>query len=159
MQTWVTFSNATGEPRRRCGYAATTGTPNSAFLRLVKPRFGGTPLLDDKLSGMESFFASVPLQYLHHDDRINPRSIGSNIRGLIEEFVAKRPQLHVALGWWAPTDDGAGVLKVFDGQHKAAAQILLGVHELPIRVFVEPDTKVLLQANTNAGGEAPPSGV
>jgi hypothetical protein len=40
---------------------------------------------------------------------------------------------------------------VFDGQHKAAAQIMLGVRELPVRVFVEPDTDVLLRANTNAG--------
>jgi hypothetical protein len=110
------------------------------------------PLLRDKLSGMDTFFAAVPLEYLHHDDRINPRSIGSNIRGLIEEFLEKRPQLHVALGWWAPTEDGAGAVKVFDGQHKAAAQILLGVRELPVRIFVQPDTKVLLQANTNAGG-------
>lgn len=111
------------------------------------------PLLHDKLSGMQSFFASMPLEYLHHDDRINPRSIGSNIRGLIEEFIEKRPQLHVALAWWAPGEDGAGALKVFDGQHKAAAQILLGVRNLPVRVFVEPDTNVLLQANTNAGGK------
>ena len=111
------------------------------------------PLLRDKLSGMQSFFAPFPLQYLHHDDRINPRSIGSNIRGLIEEFLGKRPQLHVGLAWWEPTEDGAGTLKVFDGQHKAAAQILLGVRELPMRVFVEPDTNVLLQANTNAGGK------
>ena len=110
-------------------------------------------LLRDKLSGMQSFFASFPLKYLHHDDRINPRSIGSNIRGLIEEFLGKRPQLHVALAYWEPTEDGAGTLKVFDGQHKAAAQILLGVRELPMRVFVEPDTNVLLQANTNAGGK------
>ena len=110
------------------------------------------PLLRDKLSGMQSFFAPFPLEYLHHDDRINPRSIGSNIRGLIEEFLGQRPQLHVGLAWWEPTEDGAGTLKV-RRQHKAAAQILLGVRELPMRVFVEPDTNVLLQANTNAGGK------
>ena len=111
------------------------------------------PLLHDKLSGMNTFVGQFPLAYLHHDDRINPRSIGSNIRGLIEEFVDRRPQLHVALGWWAPEGDGSGKLRVFDGQHKAAAQILLGVRELPVRVFVDPDTNVLLQANTNAGGK------
>ena len=111
------------------------------------------PVHDDKLSGMRSFFGTFPLEYLHHDDRINPRSIGSNIRGLIEEFLQKRPQLHVALAWWAPETDGAGPLKVFDGQHKAAAQILLGTRELPVRIFLEPDTNVLLQANTNAGGK------
>lgn len=66
--------------------------------------------------------------------------------------MKKRPQLHVALAWWAPETDNTGRVKVFDGQHKAAAQILLGVRALPVRVFVEPDTNVLLQANTNAGG-------
>lgn len=108
-------------------------------------------LYKDPLSNMEYFFGLFPLEYLHHDDRINPRTIGSNIRALIEEFMKKRPQLHVGLGWFAPEADGTGKLKVFDGQHKAAAQILLGVKELPVRVFLEPDTNVLLQANTNAG--------
>ena len=115
-------------------------------------------MMHDKLSGMNTFVAQFPLEYLHHDDRINPRSIGANIRHLITEFLAKRPQLHVALGWWAPDsersgEEQSGKLRVFDGQHKAAAQILLGVRELPVRVFVEPDTDVLLQANTNAGGK------
>ncbi len=55
------------------------------------------PIYHDKQSGMDSFFAALPLEYLHHDDRINPRSIGANIRGLIEEFLHKRPQLHVGL--------------------------------------------------------------
>jgi len=122
-----------------------------AFASMGNTAIEDAPLYRDSLSDMKYFFAVVPLPFLHHDDRINPRTIGANIRGLIEEFMKKRPQLHVALAWWAPESDGAGRLRVFDGQHKAAAQILLGVKELPVRVFVEPDTNVLLQANTNAG--------
>lgn len=109
------------------------------------------PIYYDKLSDMTYCFVKLPLEYLHHDDRINPRPIGSNIRGLIEEFMRKRPQLQVSLAWWAPGPDGTGQVKVFDGQHKAAAQILLGTRELPVRLFIEPDINVLLQANTNAG--------
>lgn len=109
------------------------------------------PVWRDPLSGMEYFFALLPLSHLHHDSRINPRGIGVNIRGLIEEFHLKRPQLHVALAWWSPEAEDEGTVNVFDGQHKAAAQILLGTRLLPIRVFLRPDLRVLLEANTNAG--------
>ncbi|MGA2280242.1 MAG: hypothetical protein ABSG80_08070 [Verrucomicrobiota bacterium] len=47
------------------------------------------PLFKDSLSGIDYFFAVFPLEFLHHDDRINPRGIGSNIRGLIEEFMQR----------------------------------------------------------------------
>lgn len=110
------------------------------------------PVYQDKLSGVESFFAEIPIAYLHHDAKINPRPIGGSLRGLMEEFFKRRPQLHVALAW---TDlDGAagnGRLHVFDGQHKASAQVLLGTRKLPVRIFLNPDINVLLTTNANAG--------
>ena len=116
-------------------------------------RVQSASLHKDSLSDAEYFFAVVPLEYIHHDDRINPRDIGTNVRKLIEEFLRGRPQLHVGLAWWAPEKDGAGELKLFDGQHKAAAQIMLGAKQLPVRVFVEPDINLLITTNTNAGSD------
>ena len=127
------------------------GTVEFSFPHAGDNQIHSAPLYVDKLSGDQYFFAVVPLEYIHHDESINPRSIGSNIRGLIEEFLEKRPQLHAGLAWWTCEPNDSGSLRLFDGQHKAAAQIMLGVRELPVRVFVDPDVNVLTQANTNAG--------
>ena len=108
------------------------------------------PLFVDKLSKLRYFFAEVPIEYLHHDDRINPRGIGGSLAGLVEEFHRGNPQLHVALAW-LDRDRGRGLVKVFDGQHKVSAQVLLGVRALPVRVFVDPDPDLLLTTNTKAG--------
>ena len=93
----------------------------------------------------------LPIEYLHHDMRINPRAIGSNLRKLVEEFFQGMPQLQISLAWTEVADNHAAKIQVFDGQHKAAAQILLGERFLPLRVFVNPDEDTLLTANTNAG--------
>ena len=57
----------------------------------------------------------------------------------------------MTLAWWTPGSNDSGKLKLFDGQHKAAAQILLGAKKLPVRVFMNPSVDVLIQTNTNAG--------
>ncbi len=143
------FLNEFGGAKAQIKYRIESDTLYYSFPD-VNPKSYATPIFSDKLSGMRSIFIEIPIEYLHHDSRINPRAVGSRIRGLIEEFLEKRPQLHIALGW-ASLDDKNMKVHIFDGQHKAVAQILLGVKGLSVRVFLEPDLNLLLEANTNAG--------
>ncbi len=121
-----------------------------SFPHLDDNSISSTKIFQDDLSGFRYFFAKLPIQYLAHDNHINPRSIGSNISKLVEEFFQKRPQLHVPLGWIKSAGNESAI-HVFDGQHKAAAQIMLGIKSLPVRVFIDPDPDTLITANTNAG--------
>ena len=105
-----------------------------------------TQVFIDNLSKEKSCFAEVPIEYLFHDEIINPRGINNSIGKLIKEFDKKNPQLHLSL---VRIDNGK--LKIFDGQHKAVAQILLGTKKLVVRIFLEPNIDRLTETNTNAG--------
>ncbi|MFN3195279.1 MAG: HNH endonuclease domain-containing protein [Chlorobiota bacterium] len=110
-----------------------------------------TKIYKDKLSGLEYFFIVLPLEYIYHDDKINPRTIGSNIKKLISEFYSGNPQLHISLGWIDIEESNSTKVKIFDGQHKAAAQVLLGAKEIPIRVFINPNEDLIILTNFRAG--------
>ena len=107
-----------------------------------------TEIFLDTLSNEKTAFISVPIEYLYHDDKINPRGINSSISLLIKEFHKSNPQLHLSL---ARIDDGK--IKIFDGQHKAVAQIMLGVRNVVVRLFIEPDVDRLVETNTIAGSK------
>ena len=103
-------------------------------------------IFSDNLSKEQTCFIEVPVEYLFHDEIINPRGINNSIGKFIKEFDKKNPQLHLSL---ARIEDGK--LKIFDGQHKAAAQILLGTRKFVVRVFLQPNIDRLTETNTNAG--------
>ena len=105
-------------------------------------------IFTDVLSGEKTAFINVPLAYLYHDEVVNPRGINSSIRLLIKEFYKSNPQLHLSL---ARIEDEK--IKIFDGQHKAVAQIVLGVKSILVRLFINPDLDRLIETNTNAGSK------
>ena len=102
----------------------------------------------DELSGEMTAFIKVPLAYIYHDEIINPRGINGSISLLIKEFHKPNPQLHLSLGRISN-----GKILIFDGQHKAVAQIMLGINNLVLRLFINPDIERLIETNTNAGSK------
>lgn len=104
----------------------------------------------DPKSNEKTIFIRLPIEYLYHDDIINPRGINSSISLLVKEFYKGNPQLQISLARIDSTDKK---IKVFDGQHKAAAQILLGARDILLRVFVETDMQRLIDTNLRAGKE------
>lgn len=119
-----------------------------SFDRIGDTSIHKSELFTDKLSREVTAFINVPLAYIYHDDVVNPRGINSSISLLIKEFHKPNPQLHISL---ARIDDNK--IKIFDGQHKVVAQIMLGVESILIRLFVAPNIDRLIETNTNAGSK------
>lgn len=117
-----------------------------SFSEIGDNRIYETKIFEDKLSNEKTCFIEIPIEYLFHDEIINPRGINNSIGKLVKEFDKGNPQLHLSL---IRIDDNK--LKVFDGQHKASAQILLGIRKLVVRIFLNPNIDRLTETNTNAG--------
>lgn len=119
-----------------------------SFDDIEDPTARRTEIFEDELSGEKTAFIRVPLQYIFHDELINPRGINSSISLLIKEFYKTNPQLHLSL---ARIDQKK--IKIFDGQHKAVAQIMLDAKSIVVRLFLDPNVERLTETNTNAGSK------
>jgi hypothetical protein len=127
-------------------YTLNNGKMQYSFSELGDAKIYESEIFDDKLSGEKTVFVNIPIEYIYHDSLINPRGINSSISLLVKEFYKGNPQLHISL---ARVNDGK--ITVFDGQHKAVAQILLGNRKLLLRLFLDPNVDRLTETNTNAG--------
>ena len=116
-----------------------------AFSQIGDDTIRTSEIFTDRLSHEKTAFIQVPLQYLYHDEVINPRGLNSSIGLLIKEFYKGNPQLHISLARL----EGNRIM-IFDGQHKAVAQIMLGAKALIVRLFIDTDVDRMIETNTTA---------
>ncbi len=92
------------------------------------------------------FYALVPVQYLKNDKDLQPRALRDQSMWALYRHFQRNTQL-------APSIcriDGHGGLLLFDGQHKAAAQIWAGRKAVECKVYIRPVPKVLKETNLEA---------
>jgi len=108
------------------------------------------PIIEDSIDkSIKSFVGMIPFSIIFHDQTVNPRSI-VDLEPLIEEFYHKNPQLFPSLAMLETDVDGNGTINVFDGQHKAAAQLYNRSQNLFLRVFINADKTKIKRTNLRA---------
>jgi hypothetical protein len=138
-------------PRRQdVGAKINTNKITISWLDDDKARTETFDILDDYgTPPAKSFVGLVPFTCLYHDGEINPRSI-VDLEPMIEEFYNGYPQLQPSLGTLTIDQSGKSKIYLFDGQHKAAAQLYAGHDRLFVRVFVNCDKSKLKETNYRA---------
>ena len=103
------------------------------------------------VTGWNYFYATLPIDILGSDDD-HDQDIGLQPRYLIPDKVFElfrhfqtSPVLQPSLGRIVD-----GRVRLFDGQHKAAAILWNGHRELECKIYVEPDMRLLNQTNISA---------
>jgi hypothetical protein len=92
------------------------------------------------------FYVLVPVEYLRNDKELQPR--GLRVRSMWDLYRHFQRNTQLAPSICRFTE--LGELLLFDGQHKAAAQIWSGRKEVECKVYVRPNPKQLKETNLDA---------
>jgi hypothetical protein len=97
-------------------------------------------------TGWRYFYALIPVQYLNNDKDLQPRALRQlSMWGLYRHFQ-RNTQLSPSICRF----DEDGKLLLFDGQHKAAAQIWAGKKAVECKVYIRPVAKQIKETNLEA---------
>ena len=125
---------------------------NETSLRIESANFTGEfQVYHSPQKGWDYFYATLPIDVLGSDDS-NKDEVGLQPRYLIYDKVFElfrhfqtNPVLQPSLGRVAD-----GRIKLFDGQHKAAALLWNGYRELECKIYLDPDVRKLNETNISA---------
>jgi hypothetical protein len=103
------------------------------------------PVARDHATRESYFYATVPIAHVQNDTELQPRSLEPDRLWELYRHLLTHTQLAPAV---CRLVDGR--LLLFDGQHKAAAQVWAGRREVDCKVYVDPDVRQLAETNLAA---------
>lgn len=101
-----------------------------------------TSLLKCPATGFKYFYASIPVGLINNDESLQPRPLEIDRLWALYRHLLVNSQLTPSV--CRLTDNS---ILLFDGQHKAAAQIWAGRDMLDCKIYIEPDVKNLKETN------------
>lgn len=131
-----------------CGQQVTyeLGTDSVKLYFMDAPRT--YPLYECPAKHWKYFYATIPIQYIENDKELQPRPLREeSVWNLYKHFL-RNTQLSPSI---CRIEEDRKLL-LFDGQHKAAAQIWAGRKQIECKVYVLPDQTVLKETNLEAHG-------
>jgi hypothetical protein len=95
--------------------------------------------LDDKLS-IKYFYSQIPTKWILNDDQqgLQPRVIDFKRLWQIKNHLEEYPQLAPSIARLLNNE-----IRLFDGQHKLAAQLLNGQEHIDVKIYISPNDKAL----------------
>jgi len=106
------------------------------------------PLYTCPTSKWKYFYGTLPIKYIGNDKELQPRPLREpNLWKLYRHF-----QLNTQISPSICRIDEDGILLLFDGQHKAAAQVWAGRLMIECKVYLNPDKRLLKETNLDAHG-------
>lgn len=100
-------------------------------------------------TGWDYLYATLPIEYLKNDKELQPRAIREASMWSLYRHFQQNTQISPSI-CRIDADDN---LLLFDGQHKAAAQIWAGRNMIECKVYLRPDEKILKETNLEAHGK------
>jgi hypothetical protein len=93
------------------------------------------PIFIDNILNVQYFYGRVPIKWLENDDQegLQPRVIDYKRLISLRDHLKDHPQLAPSIARLIESK-----LKLFDGQHKLAGQVLNNNDEIDIKVYVSP---------------------